>query len=861
IMPSYSSWNGVKCSGSKRLLTEILKDELGFEGFLISDYAAIEALPGNYKAQVAGSGAVSGLVRDPYGDGLPDTSVILNNPSLGIRRAMTTTDDGVFHVPALPAATGYNLKISRKGFIGWESKFFEVSVGETVDIRVTLQTDPPTEQVRTAPVQRSEAASGRSTLVSRDEIDNLPIVARAWTSGLLLAPGVTVAGGLPAVRGVLDDEAFYIDGVDIASSYYLAKQNASRQFALDGVHELQTITAVAPAEFGGAGGGFVNAVTSGGSNQFHGDIYDYFRNQSLNAPDRYAEGWNPEQRQNQFGASLGGPAWKDKLFFFANLEGLSYRGAGLNRITNPMIADATGDHVAAANCTASAAQCTAAAKFIQSQMNVVVPRSIHSDTGLVKIDFRPNERNTFSVSADAMGRRAPDGIRSGLVVPDGSLLGNNGDLKEQSRFAKASWTRMLGTNMFNNLRVAWSRDRLSENADPSLWPSTGMLAINVAGTWLGGSPAYPFTLNEEKRRVADSFTFSSLSHTVQVGAEWTGMRDNADQLYARAGMYTYPTLTLFASDFSGITAQRKNYTMYNQALVDGGRHYRPSIRSYYAQDTYKIISRLTVNFGVRWEKTYMPQPTNVNTAYYQTGTIPQSNTDAAPHAGVAFRAADRTVLRFGYGWYYTPYAGELLDSLLRGAQSYVSVVGSLTTAPIFPNVIGGPKGIPPGSEDLIWSAGKLRNPYTKQAVFSIEQQIRPGATLTLSLVHSPGIKLWTSQDQNLTAPTKTVTYTINDASNKAASKFSTPYWTSKSDPRYAQLFQVENLATSKYDGVTLELRKQMSHGLSVDASYTWSHAIDNMGANPLIGLGAVNLYPGDNNSDRGDAAADQRHRA
>jgi len=816
---------------------------------------------GGIQAQIPGSGAVTGLVLDPYGDGLPDTAVVLSNPALGIHRAMTTTDWGVFHASGLPPAPGYSLKIGRKGFVAWESKTFPVSVGQAVDFRVTLAADTPEKQVIERPTT-SEEGSSVSRLLTRKEIDDLPILGRSWTAALLLAPAATGVQTVPAVRGVLGANAYYFDGLDLTSTFYSASPGVSRQVALNAVNEVQALTATAPIAFSGASGGTLNAASRSGSKQFHGEIYDYFRNQSLNAPDRYAAGWNPGQRQHQGGASLGGSLWPNKLFFFANFEALSYRGAGLNRITNPMIADSTGTHVLSSNCTATTAQCAAVTKFIQSQMNVEVPRSIHSDTGLVRIDFHPTERNAVSITGDAMAWRAPNGVQRGLVSPDGSLLGNNGNLKEKSRFGRASWTRLLGSSAVNDLRLGWSRDRWSENDEsPSFWPSTGPLAINVAGTWLGKSPALPYTLDEEKRRVGDIITFTSANHTVQAGADWLMIRDSVDQLYARSGMYSYSTLTAFASDFSGITAQRKNYTLFNQALADGGRHFRPAVRTVFAQDTYKIVPRLTVEFGVRWEKPKLPQPTVVSTDYYQTGVIPQTNTDAAPHAGVAFMANESTVLRFGYGWYYAPYAGELLDALFLGAQNIVSINGSQTNSPIFPNIVTSTKNIPAGTESLAYSAGKLRNPFTKQAAFSIEHRVGADTFLTLSFVDSPGVKLWSNADQNLAAPTKTVTYTINDASGKAAGKFATSLWTAKNDPRYAHLYQIENLATSKYDAVSLQVRKQMSYGVAFQGSYTWSHAIDNVGANPLIGLGSVNTYNGDYNSDRGNSAADQRHRA
>src|SRR5579863_1100218 len=103
--------------------------------------AALLYVTGVYGQSVAGSGAVTGTIRDTTGDGLPDTTVVVYNPALGVRRTIITTDDGVFDAPALPPAGGYHIKVTRKGFSNWESTDFDVSAGQTLNFRVDMQTE------------------------------------------------------------------------------------------------------------------------------------------------------------------------------------------------------------------------------------------------------------------------------------------------------------------------------------------------------------------------------------------------------------------------------------------------------------------------------------------------------------------------------------------------------------------------------------------------------------------------------------------------------------------------------------------------------------------------------------------------
>ena len=607
-------------------------------------------------------------------------------------------------------------------------------------------------------------------------------------------------------------------------------------------------------------GGVVNGVTYSGGNAFHGAFYDYLRTHTFRALDKYAAGYDLQQRRNQGGGGIGGPILRNNLFFFANAEVIDGHSQGLNRITSSLIADSTGSSVAASNCASpnSAAQCSAVKSFLQPQMNAIVPRTDRVVTGLARLDYRRRDRDAFTLEADYMKWRAPNGAQMEPVSGDGALLGDNGNFQQQSRFAKAGWVRALSGHVLNDIRIGWSKDEEIESAAPQLWPSTGPLAITVANATVGASALYPNSLNEERRQLVENATYTTGGHTARIGVDWTKYRDSVSQLSAGAGLYNYSTLGAFAQDLTGITNQRKNYSTFVQAFGGPSREFRPALVNVYAADTWKLLPGFTVDYGLHWERPMLPQPSWVNADYYETASIHSPAVDLAPRAGAAYTLGEHTVVRASYGWFYASYAGELLDALYRGAEVNTSANSTLTGSPIFPNIFASISTKAAGSQNLIFTASKFRNPFTRQATVAIEHEFAAKTVVTISVLDSQGTKLLTADDLNLAPTTNTATYTIVDASGKTVNKWATTMYTTRDDTRYGHIYQLENGGRSWYDAAIFQLRQPLSHGLALEMNYAWSHAIDNVGNSPMgFSVGSNN---NDYNADKGDSASNQRHR-
>ena len=831
---------------------------------LILSISVLAWSAGAFAQALAGFGAVTGIIRDQYGEGLPDTTVVLYNESLGFQRSMTTTDDGVFDANAVVPGTGYGLKVTRKGYNGWETKNLEVSLGRTLNFRINLQPGTTAAQVEAtvAAPPLDDTKTGSSTLTTTAQVDGLPSNGRVLDKFVLLAPAVNEdrPSGVLAFRGEAFTNSFLTDGNDTTNTYYLRKPGIAPQITPDAVSEMQVLTAAPSAEYGSTMGGIVNAVTRSGSNGLHGALYDYYNPRGWNASDRFAPGFKPDLRYNDAGVSVGGPVEPGKAFAFASFENLTADSQGLNKITSPLIANSLSTAVLASNCKATTAQCNTAINFLNPQFNSTVARSQHTMTGFGKVDYRPSETNSLSVEVNAMHRDSPDGAESETVAPNGGLLGYNSTYSDETRFARASLVSVIN-GAVNEVRGGWYRDRFSSYSDAKLLPSTGTVSINIAGVLVGANPADPSVLSEQRFEVGDNLTWTVNTHTMKFGGGIYRNQDWLDELYGQHGIYNYASLTTFAQDFSGNPLGLKNYMSYTQTLGNPFLNLHTLGYQGYAQDTWRATRRLMVTYGVRYEKARIPQPSEPNTSFYQSASIGSPSTDFAPRVGLSYRLDEHTVVRGGLGVYYEPFVGQLLATLFADNNVYqnsISVNPNQTGAVVFPKVL---TTVPNGTPNVAYAATKFRNPYTEQATVAIERELMKDTTLTVSYINSRGIKLWTASDLNLTPTTTTKTYTIDDVNNSPVGSYSTLIWTAKDNTGYAHTYQIENEGESRYHAIAVELRKHLSHGLTVQGSYTWSHATDDMSGPPTLGFIPATTFPGDYRGDQAASAFDQRNRA
>ena len=830
----------------------------------------------------AGLGGISGEVKDPSGAAVPNAKVAIANSANGVRRNLESNSAGIFTVPALPPASGYSVSVEAQGFSPWRQREIAVQVGQNVDLSVALSlaTAAATVEVTAqgAPVV-DDVKSDVSQVIGNREIQELPINGRRFDSFALLTPGVSSDGtfGLLTFRGMALGNSFLTDGNDTTNQFYQeapGRTRISAQISQDAVQEFQVINAGYLPEFGRSSGGLVNTVTRSGSNDVYGTFYWFFRNRTLNARDRYAA-FNPPEVRHQTGASIGGPIKRDKLFYFFNTE--------VTRRHNPIASSITGAAVnpnthgfAGCAAPATAAQCEAINPIVARHFGQV-DRRADQELLFGRLDWRPTERDSFTASMNYLRFISPNGIQTGAALTNGGALGSNADSTVRVRYAKLSHTRIVSGSQLNEFRFGWFKDRQFDSFNGSEAPPFGLLTLTVAGvTNLGISGGYPRLLPSEQRfQFADNYSWTRGRHEMKFGIDVSNTQDVTNQLMNQFGSYTYAAVTDFALDYSGANTG-KHWRTFTQAFNNSRTDLTIRDWSFFAQNQFRATSRLTFNYGLRYDYSQIPQPAVINPDYPQTGHIPSYGGQVGPRVGLAYRLNAKTVVRAGYGLFHSRYGGGVINNLFTNNGTYQknvtytgTVAADLAAGPAFPNRLSASDRAPSGTLSMELAGAGFRPNYTQNGDVSLERQLSRNTSISVSYLYNRGFHIVTTRDLNIGAPGGEITYRILDASGNQTGTYTTPVYltANRLNPKYSRILQVEAGSKSWYDGLAVSFHARVLKSVLYNVSYTWSHAIDlgqGQGDDSVNRFGSAlslsNLANGDYRGDKGDGQLDQRHR-
>jgi outer membrane receptor protein involved in Fe transport len=845
-----------------------------------------------YGQSAAGVAGISGVVRDPSGAAVPNAKVVVSSEGQGIARTLNTNESGVFAAPALIPGSGYKVSVTAAGFATWEVKDVVLSVGQNLDLKADLKVASATAQVQVTDVAPlvEDTKTDLSQVVDSRQILDLPINGRRVDNFVLLTPGVTNDGnfGLLTFRGVANGNNFLLDGNDNTEQFYVENAGRTRvvsQISQDAVQEFQVVSANFSAEYGQASGGVVNTVTRSGSNQLHGSGYWFYRNNSMEAHDPYANLIGADAR-TQAGGSLGGALIKDKLFYFVNGEFTRRNDPLIDTVSRSGVVDPVNQVWVGCGTTAggsttplpTTAQC-AAINALLPRFYGSFPRKVSQDLGFGRLDYHLSDRNSLSASFNFMQFRTPDGLQNTAASSTtGAAINSNGNDYAHLKNGRLDWTAVPTSSFVNEFRFGWMNDLEGDDPDLSLVGPLGLLGVSVNSQSIGPVNYLPRVEPRERRiEFADNIAWTKGAHTIKAGADVADAEDYSYYGPNRNGAYSYKTVNAFALDYSGNTTGLKNWNTYSQAY--GDPTVDASIRNYgfYVQDQWRITPKLTANYGVRYEYAAMPQPPTSNPAYPQTGHINSPKNDFMPRLGLAYSLDNKTVLRAGYGMFYARMAGATLQDLFtQNGVTFPSYSLSVTQAaqkaagPIFPNVLAAaPSASGLAALSIQFADPNLKTPYSEQGTFALERQLAADIGATVSYIWSRGVDLYSVRDLNLPQLGSTMfTYQVNDASGKNIGSYTTPVYTgSRPDSRFNGIYQGENGVTSSYNALVVQLKKRFSHGLQADLSYTWSHEIDDgqsyAQSSYSMYLSSANawLYNGNYKADRGNGLEDQRHRA
>ncbi|HUI56680.1 MAG TPA: TonB-dependent receptor [Bryobacteraceae bacterium] len=835
----------------------------GFALLVLLAVAAVAAF-----GQTAGSATITGTLTDPSGAVIPAASVTVKNTDTGIERAIQTNEAGIYVAPFLQPGH-YEVRAAKAGFATIVRKDLTLQVGQTLTVSLSLTVQAAQQEVTVtgqAPVVDPEKTEN-SQVVSEAAVSNLPIAGRRWDAFVLLTPNVTTDGtsGLVSYRGI---SGLYnsntVDGANNNQAFFSEARGRALSgayvYSMDSIKEYQVSASNYSAELGQSAGGVVNAVTKSGANDLHGDLFYYLRYPSFNALDSYSKSkaiyTQPIHQWQQFGASVGGPAIKDKLFYFATYDG--------SRKVNPVAYTSSiySPSVTAQACPAqvTASQCSAANAFLYGQQGTF-PRATNQDVGFGRLDYQATTRNHFSSSLDFMNYRAPNAYSTSPTY-NNSSLSTNGSYIFHERIFVANWDSTLSSTAINNLRFQWGRDLEAAGSNGTA------PYVNLSGLMTyGENYALPRTAEPDEHRIQVSDTLSKVygRHTFKTGLDFNFIHELMINLYNGTGQYGYTGTALQAFqnwvlDAYGInTGDGKtgkhwtSFTQVNDPVTHVGKDdfYNNDYAAFF-EDSWKANAKLTVNMGLRYDVSTIPQPSMPNTTSplttLYTSTIHIPKDQFAPRIGAAWQVTPKTVVRTGYGIFYakttntTYYATRAENGVIQQTFNCTT-----TTCPTltFPNVIFSPPGPPmaapfagaltpqvtafaPGS-NTAWTRGQSPdwlNPRTHQGDVTFERQLPGGLSGSAAYVVSRGLRLPIFLDANLAPSTTTKTYDILDITGATTQTYTVPFYTARIDTNTGGIFVGYSDVNSWYNSMAITLRRPMRHGLEFTVNYTLSKSFD-----------------------------------
>jgi hypothetical protein len=843
---------------------------------------------------------IAGLVRDGSGSIVSAAQVAFRNRDTGWAEKVVTNGDGLYVSPPL-APGDYEVEIVAPGFAPVVQNLrLEVAQRASVDVSLKPGAVKEVVNVEAAAAEVSADTSTLSNLRTETSVKNLPLNGRNFAELMGLTAGVTpaqsqITGSIPLsqVRG---ETGYSVNGLRLEDNHFLLDGISDNENhnglgiilfpPLDAVQEFREETSVPDARYGRGGGGTVNLVFKSGTEQFHGDIFEYLRNSDLDAKN-YFDKSKPPFHMNQFGGTLGGPlGGKDsKTYFFVDYQGDRVAQGLTSLSTVPVVAFRNGDFSSAAQqifdptTTVQNANGTYSRtpfpgnKIPAAQLNAVgqnlinlypepnepglvnnylyqPTRTVVSDEFDIKIDHRFSDRNY----AFARYSRARDDIYQPGTLPTPAVGGSiSGYSAEPSQQAVVSDNHIFSPTLVNNFRAGWSRIAINSqdlNAGQQLGNQLGIPGSNVAGNPLTYGAPYvtvtgaatlgsygntPAIIISNNYQYDDSVSLVRGRHTIQIGAEFQRLQYNVFQTLNERGTLNFTTA--YTSNPASTAASGIGFADLllgvpisgSLSAIDGMRGLRQSDVSAFVQDDFRINDRLTFNIGLRYEN-YLGWPwTEVDNRAYNfipsAGALEQVGTNGIPRSGVggndlnfmprvglAYRFSAKTVIRTGYGIFYSSpqvIFGKSIENNPPNSVSSAFTNNQYNFAGAWPASQGFDR---PAAGNLLGAAYAIdqnaKTPYTQQWNFTLQRQLTGSAVLTAAYVGTAGIHQEGALNINQAVP------------GLGAVAARRPY------PLYQDIQSTVDTQSSRYHALQVTAERRFSKGLDFQLAYTYSHALD-----------------------------------
>ncbi len=813
------------------------------------------------------TGTISGIVTDPTGAMIADAEVIVLNDATHLQFTTKSNSEGIYVVPNLPPGS-YRVQVSKVGFKTIIKPDIALNVQDALAINFALPLGAVSEIVTIqggAPLVNTESAAV-STVIDRQFVENLPMNGRSFNTLLQLTPGVVIAPttgaaatGQFSIAGQRSDaNNFTVDGVSAnfgvtgslsagqsgtgSSQAFSAVGGTSSLVSVEALQEFRIVTSSFAPEFGRSPGGQVLLTTRAGTNDLHGGVYEYFRNDVLDANDWFANAADRNrapERHNDFGGFLGGPIVKDNTFFFA-----SYEGARL-RLPQTTVFDVPSSEIRTSAPSALAPLLNAfpvangpvSADGYTAQFTGVYSNSATLDAGSIRIDHKFGERfSLFGRFNDA---------------PSATANRVNGLSSLRTTTANTK-TFTVGLNMALSATVANSLRGNYSSQDSSVIDAFDSFdgAVPLPASFLVGTlpsdksliefqtedtnflDAGPLAVDRTKQyNVADDLDVVRGSHQLKVGADYRAILFDAKPA-ATTFFFDSDTVQDYVTTGQGSlsVSTRKSSELLTQAL------------SLYAQDTWKATSRLTLTYGLRWELSPAPSGRGDTTLASWIGTNNPSQLALAPTGTPIWKTAYGNVApRIGVA--YALNANR--DFVLRAAWGIfydlgVGQAGTLATQ--FPNAASltvPSVPVPISDASPYVPAISLQPPY-------------PGAFGTSPDLKAPRSYQWNIALEKVLPGNQVLTATYVGQAGRNLLR-NTAYYQPNAD--FSSFFYLTtNTAFSNYEALQVQYRKPLTSRLQAIANYTFAHSLDNSSNDVVSGANAVSAI-----GDYGSSDFDIRH--
>ena len=835
----------------------------------------------------AGSdGAIEGWVVDPTGARVLGAQLDIRNIHTALTLRAMTNASGLFEFPVVPLGS-YELTVTHPGFAPLIVKSISVTVGARVNLALALDVATPAEEIVVTsgtPVLESTRSQVCETVDER-EVSSLPVNGRNFIDFTLLLPGVTqdVRTGLVSFAGQRSMNSLLVDGSDTNQTFFGlpmgggGKSKSPYQFSLATVEEFQVNSNAYSAELGRAGAGVINVVTKSGSNDFRGNAFWYYRDKSMKANDLVSKiNGQPKSPYHfhQFGAVLGGPVIRDRLFFLGDYEG--QRSSIQNNVFLRL-----------------PSSFTVTTPFEQQAWTYLVARSapwqrtFDQDVFLGRLDWQLNPSQQFHVRWNS---QRFTGLGQENFGPQNSFEHSGTSIVNTDALSVAL------TSTISSSRVNQSRFGYVSSHEPgsaySPDPEADVFQNGQLLLTIGRNPISPRHDNIDRLEGSDSLSLVRGHQLLKLGADTVWDQVEFFTASNFSGSYRFLSLESFGESLAGMPQPRQNES-YRQAFSGvgtPGATQHPNFTEWtgFIEDEWRILPQLSFNLGARYDLQLIAKPSVKNpspalaAAGLDTSFVPTDTNNLAPRFGFAWMPVPshgRVMLRGGYGIFYgmTPSIMTARAFFQNGITVQTDTLSANLPAqaaliPAYPNTLCGPpnpSAIAPncrvlaatGNPTPVFFSPHYAQPYTQQGSFGLEVEADPKTTVSLLYLWVKGSHLQRTQDVNLNMTTKPQTIGIAGASPLLSYR---RFSGKRPIPGFDRIWLFESAASSTYNGLDLQVNRRFEHNFELRASYTLGKVMDDVPDHFTVNPGVDDFDQlsdeSDPRADRGPGANDQRHR-